>query len=79
MSKSNDRTRMNRRRALLLPAAGIGAALAMPVAAADGTKTAAHQGPGNCSTPRSAVAKTQYGKGRATAARWALQRRRKPL
>ena len=48
MSKSNDRTRMNRRRALLLPAAGIGAALAMPAAAADGTKTAAHQGPGNC-------------------------------
>jgi para-nitrobenzyl esterase len=62
MSKSNDRTRMNRRRALLLPAAGMGAALAMPAAAADGTKTAAHQGPGNCSTPRSAVAKTQYGK-----------------
>jgi para-nitrobenzyl esterase len=53
---------MNRRRALLLPMAGMGAAMAMPAAAADDTKTAAHQGPGNCSTPRSAVAKTQYGK-----------------
>ena len=30
--------------------------------ASDSIKTAAHQGPGNCSTPRSAVAKTQYGK-----------------
>ena len=62
MSKSNDGTKMNRRRALLLPAAGMGAALAIRAAAADGVKTASHQGPGNCSTPRSAVAKTQYGK-----------------
>jgi para-nitrobenzyl esterase len=28
----------------------------------DSTKTAAHQEPGNCTTPKSAVAKTQYGK-----------------
>ena len=61
-SKPEDRTRINRRRALLLPAAGVGAALALPAGAADSTKTAAHQAPGNCSTPRSAVAKTQYGK-----------------
>ncbi len=60
-SDSNDRTRINRRRALLLPAAGMGA-LALPAEASDSTKTAAHQAPGGCSTPRSAVAKTQYGK-----------------
>jgi len=48
---------------MLLPAtAGMGAALARPIQAADSTKTAAHQAPGGCSTPRSAVAKTQYGK-----------------
>lgn len=62
MSKSNSDsyTTLNRRQALLLPAtAGIGAALAPP-AKASSTKTAAHQD--ECSTPRSAVAKTQYGK-----------------
>lgn len=54
---------MNRRQALLLPAtAGMGAALALPAMASDSTKTAAHQAPGGCSTPRSTVAKTQYGK-----------------
>src|SRR5579872_1788641 len=63
MSKSNsgDRLKINRRRAMLLPAAGMGA-LALPAEASDSTKTAAHQAPGGCSTPRSAVAKTQYGK-----------------
>ncbi|HTS31017.1 MAG TPA: carboxylesterase family protein [Bryobacteraceae bacterium] len=62
-SDSGDRTRLNRRQALLLPAtAGMGAALARPSHAADSTKTAAHQATGGCSTPRSAVAKTQYGK-----------------
>jgi para-nitrobenzyl esterase len=40
----------------------MGAALAIPASAADSTKTTAHQAPGNCSTPRSAIAKTQYGK-----------------
>ena len=63
MSNSENRTSMNRRQALLLPAtAGLGAALAQTAAASDSIKTAAHQAPGNCSTPRSAVAKTQYGK-----------------
>ena len=65
MSKLNSENRktLNRRQALLLPAtAGIGAALALPAKASDSTKTAAHQAPGGCSTPRSAVAKTQYGK-----------------
>ena len=65
MSKSNSESSrtMNRRQALLLPAtAGMGAALALPTMGSDSTKTAAHQAPGNCSTPRSAVARTQYGK-----------------
>ena len=40
--------------------------------ASDSAKTAAHQEPGNCSTPRSAVAKTQYGKVRGYLERWRL-------
>ena len=63
MSDSKNRRPMNRRQALLLPAsAGLGAALAQSAKASDSTKTAAHQAPGGCSTPRTAVAKTQYGK-----------------
>jgi para-nitrobenzyl esterase len=65
MSKSNseNNTKLNRRQALLLPAtAGLSAALTGPASGADSTKTAVHQYPGGCSTPRSAVAKTQYGK-----------------
>jgi para-nitrobenzyl esterase len=63
MSNSMNGKIFNRRQALLLPAtAGMGAALALPARASDSTKTAAHQEPGNCSTPRTAVAKTQYGK-----------------
>src|SRR5579862_7366877 len=62
-SNSQDPKKLNRRQALLLPAtAGIGAAMAMPASASDSTKTAVHQTPGGCATPRSAVAKTQYGK-----------------
>jgi para-nitrobenzyl esterase len=61
MSKtdSGNRMKINRRRALLLPA-GIGAAMALP--ADDDTKRRVRPGPGDCSTPRSAVAKTQCGK-----------------
>lgn len=63
MSESNDRILMSRREALLFAAAaGAGAALAPSAGAMDSTKTAAHQESGTCSTPRSAVAKTQYGK-----------------
>uniref|UniRef100_Q026I7 Carboxylic ester hydrolase n=1 Tax=Solibacter usitatus (strain Ellin6076) TaxID=234267 RepID=Q026I7_SOLUE len=64
MSKStSDPTRMNRRRAMLLPAAaGLGAALASQAGAAGEDKTPARPNAGSCSTPRSAVAKTQYGK-----------------
>ena len=42
-SKSGDHNTLNRRQALLLPAAaGIEAALALPADASDSTKTAAH-------------------------------------
>src|SRR5215467_90562 len=61
MSKSNDRMQINRRRALLLPTAGLGAAMAIPAQSADGTKPGS-QAANTCSTPRSAIAKTQYGK-----------------
>jgi para-nitrobenzyl esterase len=55
--------KLNRRQALLLPATvGMGAAAAATATASDSIKTAAHQAPGGCSTPRSAVANTQYGK-----------------
>ena len=42
--------------------ASLGVALGQTAAAMDSTKTAAHQEPGNCTTPSTAVAKTQYGK-----------------
>ena len=52
------------RRAALIGTATAGVALALPgeAMASDSVKTAAHTGPGRCSTPRSAVARTQYGK-----------------
>ena len=60
---SENRKRLNRRQAVLLPAsAGIGAFFSTSANASDSTKAGAHQDPGGCSTPRSAVAKTEYGK-----------------
>ena len=56
-----DGASLSRRSALALSAAA-SAALVNPAHAADGTKIGAHQDPGNCSTPRSAIANTQYGK-----------------
>ncbi len=54
---------LSRRQALLATAAaGLGAALARPGRASDSIKTAVHQEAGGMSTPRSAVANTQYGK-----------------
>ncbi len=50
------------RRALVLSASGGMAALASEAQGADSTKIGAHQQPGNCTTPRAAVAATQYGK-----------------
>ena len=55
--------RLNRRQALALSAAaGAGLAFAKNSHASDSTKTGAHLDPGYCSTPRSAIANTQYGK-----------------
>ena len=62
-SNSENRNQLTRRQALLLSAtAGIGAALTGTARASDSIKTAVHQEPGTCSTPRKAVAGTQYGK-----------------
>jgi len=62
-SGSEIQNKINRRQALLLSAAaGVGAALTGTARASDSVKTAAHQVGKSCSTPRSAVAKTQYGK-----------------
>ena len=55
--------RMTRRDALLLSAsAGVGLALPKQLHGLDSTKTAVHQQARICTTPQSAVAKTQYGK-----------------
>ena len=65
MSKISPETsiKLSRRDLMRLSAgASIGMALGHPASAMDSTKSAAHQEPGNCSTPRTAVAKTQYGK-----------------
>ncbi|HZP07098.1 MAG TPA: carboxylesterase family protein [Terracidiphilus sp.] len=63
MSNSANGTLLNRREALLFSAtAGVSAILSQPGHALDSTKTFAHQEPGNCTTPRSAIASTQYGK-----------------
>jgi para-nitrobenzyl esterase len=63
-SSSGNRVIFNRREALWLSAtAGMGIALGRPALASDSIKTGVHQQePGTCSTPRSAVANTQYGK-----------------
>lgn len=54
---------LNRREALLLSAtAGVGLAVGKPVHSMDSTKTAAHRESGTITTPRSAIANTQYGR-----------------
>jgi len=54
---------LNRREALLLSAtAGASLVTGLPALASDSIKTGVHQEPGNVSTPRSAIARTQYGK-----------------
>lgn len=63
MPRSLNTMNLSRRNALLLAAtAGVGGAAEPLAFASDSVKTGAHQEPGECSTPRSAVAKTQYGK-----------------
>ncbi len=62
-SDSPKRARLNRRDLLRISAAaGLGLAVSKPDGAMDSIKTAAHQEPGNCATPHTAVANTQYGK-----------------
>jgi para-nitrobenzyl esterase len=63
-SDSEDRVLLNRREALLISAtAGLGLAMSKRAGASDSIKTGVHQQePGNCSTPRSAITNTQYGK-----------------
>lgn len=62
-STSHKSEGLSRRDLLRLSAtAGLGLSMSSPALALDNIKTAAHQEPGNCSTPRSAVANTQYGK-----------------
>src|SRR5205085_29338 len=63
-SSSEDRARFNRRQALLWPAtAGLAGAFDQSAYASDSIKTGVHQQtPATCSTPRSAVAKTDCGK-----------------
>ena len=63
-AKSDSGIVLNRREALLMSAtAGLGIALGRKAAASDSIKTGVHQQePGTCSTPRSAIANTRYGK-----------------
>ena len=62
-STSSNGIHLNRRQALRLAAtAGLGVAVTELSHASDSIKTGVHQEPGNCSTPRTAVANTQYGK-----------------
>ena len=63
--RSDNRTGklLNRREALFLSAtAGVGLATGRSAIASDSIKTGVHQEPGTVTTPRSAIAKTQYGK-----------------
>src|SRR5579871_746978 len=59
---TNHEFAVSRRAALALSVSGGAAALAGAADAADGTKIGSYQELGDCSTPRSAVANTQYGK-----------------
>jgi para-nitrobenzyl esterase len=62
MAKPKESVVLTRREALLLSTtAGLGA-VSKAAFGSDSVKTGAHQEPGNVSTPRTAVAKTQYGR-----------------
>ena len=62
MADSSNRTLTRREALILSAAAGVSIAASKCAIASDSIKTAAHHEPGNVSTPRSVVAKTQYGK-----------------
>ena len=80
MADPTKRAGLTRREALILSStAGVGVAAANFAAASDSVKTAAHQGPGNLTTPRSAIAKTQYGKVRGYPRRRRLHFQRNPV
>lgn len=62
MAESTNRIVLTRRQALLMSAtAGAGLAAGQTAFASGSTKAAGNQGSDTCSTPRSAVAKTQFG------------------
>src|SRR4051812_43094088 len=63
MADSTRRAGLTRREALILSStAGLGLATANSASASDSARSAAHRDTGTLSTPRSAIAKTQYGK-----------------
>lgn len=63
MSSKVGNGKISRRDALMLSAsAGLGLSMSHAARASDSIKTGAHLDPGMCSTPKSAVANTQYGK-----------------
>src|SRR5689334_19144285 len=63
MSTINKNRGLSRREALLFSAsAGLGFSMPSTARASDSVKTGAHLDPGVCTTPKSAVAKTQYGR-----------------
>ena len=63
MKLSKNGLLLNRRKAMFLSAgAGLGLALSNEAHGSDSIKTGVHQEPDGCSTPRSAIANTQYGK-----------------
>jgi para-nitrobenzyl esterase len=63
ISDSRKGERLNRRDLLRLSAAaGLGLAVSRPGVAMNSAKDSAQDEPGNCSTPKSAVANTRYGK-----------------
>jgi para-nitrobenzyl esterase len=67
MSEFSKRLVLNRREALILSAsAGLAMAAGEPALASESAKTAVRQELGSCSTPPSAVARTQYGKVRGS-------------
>ena len=47
---------------MLSASAGLGMSMPQAARASDSVKTGSHLDPGMCSTPKTAVAKTQYGK-----------------
>ncbi len=62
MKPSDNRFLLNRREAMVLSASALGVAFSSESLASDSIKTGSHQEPDGCSTPRTALANTQYGK-----------------